>query len=69
MIRSALARSFSSATVVADTALICFVLSDDAYAGLCGEAPTVAIKLLTNLAHALSGRLRLANRTINQLEA
>ncbi len=57
-----------SATVVADVELICYVLSDEDFAGLSTETPSAAIKLLTTLARELSRRLRLANRTIHHLE-
>jgi MFS superfamily sulfate permease-like transporter len=57
-----------SATVVADDHLICYSLSKDAFAALAAESPAVAIKLLASLGRELSSRLRVANRTIQQLE-
>jgi anti-anti-sigma regulatory factor len=57
-----------SATVVADNELICHVLSETNFAALSAQSPAVAIKLLANLGRELSGRLRLANQTIHQLE-
>jgi CRP-like cAMP-binding protein len=57
-----------SASVVADDELICYSLSTSDFADLATEAPSVAIKLLAGLGRELSGRLRVANRTIQQLE-
>jgi MFS superfamily sulfate permease-like transporter len=57
-----------SATVVADDMLICYSLSTSDFDKLASEAPSVAIKLLAGLGRELSGRLRVANRTIQQLE-
>jgi sulfate permease, SulP family len=57
-----------SATVMADDYLICYSLSKDDFAALAKEAPAVAIKLLASLGRELSGRLRVANRTIQELE-
>jgi CRP-like cAMP-binding protein len=57
-----------SATVIADNELVCHVLSETSFAALSAQSPAVAIKLLTNLGRELSGRLRLANQTIHQLE-
>lgn len=57
-----------SATVVADSDLVCYELTREAFDALCAEAPAVAIKLLTRLGRELSRRLRQANRTIQQLE-
>jgi CRP-like cAMP-binding protein len=57
-----------SATVVADDVLICYSLSTSDFERLATEAPSVAIKLLAGLGRELSGRLRVANRTIQQLE-
>ncbi|HEY2865031.1 MAG TPA: SulP family inorganic anion transporter [Casimicrobiaceae bacterium] len=57
-----------SASVVADTELVCYALSDEKFVALSAEAPDAAIKLLANLSRELSRRLRQANRTIHQLE-
>jgi sulfate permease, SulP family len=57
-----------SATIVADDYLICYSLSKDDFAALAKEEPAVAIKLLASLGRELSGRLRVANRTIQELE-
>lgn len=57
-----------SATVIADDTLICYSLSISDFEKLASEAPSVAIKLLAGLGRELSGRLRVANRTIQQLE-
>lgn len=57
-----------SASVIANTDLICYVLSDAEFAALSARTPAVAIKLLASLGRELSGRLRRANRTIHQLE-
>ncbi|MGH8712560.1 MAG: SLC26A/SulP transporter family protein [Casimicrobiaceae bacterium] len=57
-----------SASVVAESELVCDVLSEDSFNRLAQHAPGVAIKLLANLGRALSRRLRQANRTIQQLE-
>ena len=58
-----------SATIAADKKLTCFMLSDAQFDALSSERPTAAIKLLQNLGHELSGRLRRANQTISQLES
>jgi MFS superfamily sulfate permease-like transporter len=57
-----------SASVVADDDVICYVLSDQQFAALAKDAPSVAIKLLSGLGRELSRRLRRANQTIHQLE-
>ena len=57
-----------SATVVADTDLVAYVLTATEFARMSAGIPAVAIKLLANLARELSGRLRRANQTIHQLE-
>jgi sulfate permease, SulP family len=56
-----------SASVVADD-VVCYVLSDQQFAVLAKDAPSVAIKLLSGLGRELSRRLRRANQTIHQLE-
>jgi CRP-like cAMP-binding protein len=58
-----------SASLIADSELVCAVLSEADFAALSAHAPAVAIKLLAALGRELSGRLRRANRTIHQLEA
>jgi SulP family sulfate permease len=58
-----------SATIVADTDLVCYSLSRADFAALSANAPAAAIKLLQGLGRELSGRLRSANRTIHELEA
>lgn len=57
-----------SATVEADEDVVCYALTDDAFAVLTREHSGIAIKLLTNLARELSHRLRRATRTIYELE-
>jgi Sulfate permease and related transporters (MFS superfamily) len=57
-----------SASVVADDDVVCYVLSDQQFAVLAKDAPSVAIKLLLGLGGELSRRLRRANQTIHQLE-
>ncbi len=57
-----------SASVIADGALVCYVLARTEFLELTQRHQPVAIKLLANLARELSGRLRRANRTIHQLE-
>jgi len=57
-----------SATVTADSELVCYALTGEDFASLSERAPAVAIKLLANLARRMSLRLRDANRTIQQLE-
>ena len=61
-------REARSATIAADTDLVCYVMSYDSYTRLSAEHPSLAIKLMTNLGRELSSRLRRANRTIYQLE-
>jgi sulfate permease, SulP family len=56
-----------SATVTADNDLTCYVLALHDFHTLTLQHPAIAIKLLSNLARELSGRLRRANRTIYQL--
>jgi MFS superfamily sulfate permease-like transporter len=57
-----------SATVLADNDVICYVLSRTDFVALTRMYPSVAIKLLTNLARELSYRLRWANRTVFELD-
>ena len=61
-------REARSATVEADSDLVCQVMSFENFTRLSSEHPALAIKLITNLGRELSGRLRRANRTIYQLE-
>jgi sulfate permease, SulP family len=58
-----------SATVVADMDLVCRTLTTSSFAALSTTSPGVAIRLLAAIARELSGRLRVANRTIQQLDA
>jgi len=55
-------------TFAAPLDVICYVLSDQQFATLAKDAPSVAIKLLSGLGRELSRRLRRANQTIHQLE-
>jgi sulfate permease, SulP family len=57
-----------SATVTADSELVCYILTGEQFTSLSEQAPALAIKLLANLARRMSHRLRDANRTIQQLE-
>jgi CRP-like cAMP-binding protein len=53
---------------VADDDVKGFVLTRDNFKTLTEKAPELAIKLLVNISRELSARLRVANRTIQQLE-
>lgn len=57
-----------SATVEADSRLVCYVLSGADFQRLIAEQPGIAIRLLRNIAGELGNRLRRANRIIFQLE-
>jgi sulfate permease, SulP family len=57
-----------SATVVADEDLVCFVLTISKFTALMESHPNVAVRILAAIGRQLSGRLRIANRTIHQLE-
>ena len=57
-----------SASIIADDNFVSYALSRGQLAALSRESPVVAIKLLVNLARELSGRLRRADRMIDQLE-
>ena len=57
-----------SATVVADEDLVCFVLTISKFTALMENHPNVAVRILAAIGRQLSGRLRIANRTIHQLE-
>jgi SulP family sulfate permease len=56
-----------SATIAADEDLVCYVLEHSSFEALAREYPSVAIKILANLARELGARLRRANRTIQEL--
>jgi CRP-like cAMP-binding protein/anti-anti-sigma regulatory factor len=58
-----------SASVFADSELVCYALSTEAYANLAETAPSAAIRFVAAIGRELSGRLRSANSTIHQLEA
>lgn len=57
-----------SASIIADEDFVAYALSQAQFAVLAREAPAVAIKLLANLGRELSGRLRRADRMIDELE-
>jgi MFS superfamily sulfate permease-like transporter len=57
-----------SASIIADDEFVSYALSRAQFAALSVEAPAIAIKLLANLGRELSGRLRRANRMIDELE-
>jgi sulfate permease, SulP family len=57
-----------SATVVADEDLVCFVLTISKFTALMENHPNVAVRILAAIGRQLSRRLRIANRTIHQLE-
>jgi MFS superfamily sulfate permease-like transporter len=57
-----------SASVVADDNFASYSLSREQFSVLSSESPAVAIKLLGNLGRELSGRLRRADRMIDELE-
>jgi CRP-like cAMP-binding protein len=57
-----------SASIIADDDFISYALSQAQFAVLSREAPAIAIKLLANLGRELSGRLRRADRMIDELE-
>ncbi len=56
-----------SATVVADGALSCFVLSQESFFALKADSPAAAIRMLENLGSELSRRMRLANQMLYQM--
>jgi anti-anti-sigma regulatory factor len=56
-----------SATVLADDEVACFVLTEAAFRELKARHPAIALNLVSNLAHEVSGRLRRATRTIRHL--
>jgi sulfate permease, SulP family len=57
-----------SASIIADDDFISYALSQQQFAALSSEVPTLAIKLLANLGRELSRRLRRADRMIDELE-
>src|SRR5262249_21611329 len=57
-----------SATVTAENDVVCYVLSEEAFAALIVEHPVIAVRLLSNVARELSARLRHATRMISELE-
>ena len=52
------------ATVVADTPLVCYALSREAFERLVDAHPAIGRVMLANLARELSLRMRRANRTL-----
>jgi anti-anti-sigma factor len=58
-----------SATVTADTELVCYELSEDGFATLTSTHPRIAIHLLMNIGAELSRRLRRSTATVSQLES
>ena len=57
-----------SASIIADDDFVSYALSREQFSLLSTEAPAIAIKLLANLGRELSGRLRRADRMIDELE-
>jgi sulfate permease, SulP family len=57
-----------SASIIADDDFVSYALSQAQFAALSSEAPSIAIKLLANLGREMSGRLRRADRMIDELE-
>jgi sulfate permease, SulP family len=57
-----------SASVFADSELVCYAFTTAAYVNLAEGAPAVAIQFIAAIGRELSGRLRSANRTIHHLE-
>ena len=60
-------RAPRSATVVADTDLVCLALTVEAFERLATEAPAISIAVAGNLGRELAIRLRRANRTVLEL--
>jgi sulfate permease, SulP family len=56
-----------SATVKADTELVCFVLPHSVFESLAEHDPAIAMKVLAGIGRELANRLRYASRTIYQL--
>ena len=52
----------------AGEAVVCYILSEDAFRALVKDHHAIAIKLLTNLGSELGRRLRRANAMISELE-
>jgi glutaminase len=61
-------RAPRSATIVADTAVECDVLTLDDFAALGETHPRIKIRMLENLALGLSRKLRKANRELTVME-
>jgi CRP-like cAMP-binding protein len=57
-----------SASIIADDDFVSYALSREQFSLLSTEAPAIASKLLANLGRELSGRLRRADRMIDELE-
>jgi sulfate permease, SulP family len=57
-----------SASIIADDDFVSYALSQEQFVELSSEAPAIAIKLLANLGRELSGRLRRADRMIDEIE-
>ena len=57
-----------SATVVADTEIVCLALTTGAFADLQERHPRIASKLLFNLARMLAGRLRITSAELQEKE-
>jgi ABC-type transporter Mla MlaB component len=57
-----------TASVIAASELVCYVMRSADYAALAEKSPKAAIQLMAAIGRELSGRLRSANRTIDQLE-
>ena len=53
-----------SATIVADEQVVCYELLRDSFAMMLSDCPTIATKLLSNLARELSRRLRLTSEDL-----
>jgi CRP-like cAMP-binding protein len=58
-----------SASIITDEDFAAYALSREQFAALSAESPALVIKLLANLGRELSGRLRRADRMIDELEA
>jgi CRP-like cAMP-binding protein len=58
-----------SASVIADEALVCWVLPQQAFERLKADDPRLALALASSLAREMAHRLRRANRTICELDA
>jgi MFS superfamily sulfate permease-like transporter len=58
-----------SASIITDEDFAAYALSREQFAALSADSPALVIKLLANLGRELSGRLRRADRMIDELEA